>query len=75
MTIGDLNFYEIFDGLLTVALATPSVHTRYQSAPSMAGALVVGVSQSGRSPDLITVVEDGRAQGALTLAVTNETIT
>ncbi len=57
---------------LTVALATPSVVTRYEASPSVEGALVVGVSQSGRSPDLLAVVEEGRRQGALTLAVTND---
>jgi glucosamine--fructose-6-phosphate aminotransferase (isomerizing) len=57
---------------LTVALATPSVVTRYGASPSVDGALVVGVSQSGRSPDLLAVVEEGRRQGALTLAVTND---
>jgi glucosamine--fructose-6-phosphate aminotransferase (isomerizing) len=57
---------------LTVALAAPSIQTRYGASPALAGALVVGVSQSGRSPDLVAVVEDGRRQGALTLAVTND---
>jgi glucosamine--fructose-6-phosphate aminotransferase (isomerizing) len=57
---------------LTVALATPSVQTRYGASPSLGGALVVGVSQSGRSPDLLAVIEEGRRQGALTLAVTND---
>jgi glucosamine--fructose-6-phosphate aminotransferase (isomerizing) len=35
------------------------------------GALVVGVSQSGESPDLVAVVEEGRRQGCQTLAITN----
>jgi len=56
---------------LTVTLATPSLFTRYQTPPVMTGALVVGISQSGESPDLIAVVEEGRRQGCLTLAVTN----
>ena len=54
-----------------MTLATPSLITRYQAPPVMAGALVVGISQSGESPDLIAVVEEGRRQGCLTLAVTN----
>jgi glucosamine--fructose-6-phosphate aminotransferase (isomerizing) len=37
----------------------------------MDGALVVGISQSGQSPDLVAVVEEGRAQGCPTLAITN----
>ena len=56
---------------LTVTLATPSLFTRYQTPPVMTGALVVGISQSGESPDLIAVVEEGRRQGCPTLAVTN----
>lgn len=55
----------------TVTLATPSLFTRYQAPPRMAGALVVGVSQSGESPDLVAVVEEGRRQGCPTLAITN----
>jgi glucosamine--fructose-6-phosphate aminotransferase (isomerizing) len=34
-------------------------------------ALVVGVSQSGQSPDIVSVLEEGRKQGCLTLAITN----
>jgi len=37
----------------------------------MDGALVVGISQSGQSPDLVAVVEEGRRQGCPTLAITN----
>lgn len=56
---------------LVVSLATPSLFTRYQAAPRMDGALVVGVSQSGESPDLLAVVAEGRRQGCQTLAITN----
>jgi glucosamine--fructose-6-phosphate aminotransferase (isomerizing) len=56
---------------LPVCLATPSLFTFYDAPPSLAGALVVGVSQSGQSPDIVAVVESGRKQGALTLAITN----
>jgi glucosamine--fructose-6-phosphate aminotransferase (isomerizing) len=37
----------------------------------MDGALVIGISQSGASPDLVAVVEEGRRQGCPTLAITN----
>jgi len=57
---------------LPVCLATPSLFTAYASGPSLAGALVVGVSQSGRSPDIVAVLEAGRRDGSLTLAITNE---
>jgi glucosamine--fructose-6-phosphate aminotransferase (isomerizing) len=56
---------------LPVCLATPSLFTLYDAAPSLAGALVIGVSQSGQSPDIVAVLESGRRQGALTVAITN----
>ena len=57
---------------LIVALAAPSTITLYGARPSMADALVVGISQSGRSPDIVAVVEEARQQGALTVALTND---
>ena len=55
----------------TVALAAPSLFTLYGARPSMKDALVVGISQSGRSPDVVAVLAEARSQGALTVAVTN----
>ena len=57
---------------LPVTLAAPSLHTRYREAPRFDGAAIVGISQSGESPDLVAVVEQGRAQGRPTIAITNE---
>jgi glucosamine--fructose-6-phosphate aminotransferase (isomerizing) len=57
---------------LTVGLATPSLHTIYRRPPQYADALVIGISQSGKSPDIVSVVTEARAQGAITLAITNE---
>ena len=57
---------------LAVGLAVPALHSRYASPPDLAGALVVGMSQSGRSPDLLAVLEDARAQGCSVLAITND---
>ncbi|HZY41364.1 MAG TPA: SIS domain-containing protein [Anaerolineae bacterium] len=56
---------------LQVALATPSLYTLYGTPPDLRGALVVGISQSGRSPDIVSVLAAGRAQGRPTLAITN----
>ena len=56
---------------IPLALATPSLFTYYQSPPRLNGALVVGVSQSGQSPDIVSVLEEGRKQNCLTLAITN----
>lgn len=58
---------------LPVALATPSLHTLYESPPNLSKGLVIGISQSGKSEDVRQVLEDARKQGALTLAVTNNT--
>ena len=33
---------------------------------------MVGISQSGKSPDIVSVLEEGKKQGNLTLAITNE---
>lgn len=57
---------------IPVALAAPSLFTSYQRPPRLDGALVVGISQSGESPDLVAVVAEGRKQGRPTLAITNE---
>ncbi len=58
---------------LPVALATPSLFTMYHSPPQLKDALVIGISQSGQSLDIISVVSGAREQGALTLAITNDT--
>ena len=57
---------------LPVALATPSTLSLYGASPRLERALVIGVSQSGQSPDIVGVVADARTQGALTIAITNE---
>ncbi len=56
---------------LPVTLAAPSLYTLYHTPPRLEHTLVVGISQSGRSPDILAVVEEGRRQGAPTLAITN----
>jgi glucosamine--fructose-6-phosphate aminotransferase (isomerizing) len=59
------------NGLL-VALATPSLFTLYEKPPCLEGAVVLGISQSGQSPDIVAVVDEGRRHGALTVALTND---
>jgi glutamine---fructose-6-phosphate transaminase (isomerizing) len=56
---------------LPVVLATPSLHTLYGAPPGYDDAVVIGVSQSGASPDIVSVVADAASQGALTAAITN----
>jgi glucosamine--fructose-6-phosphate aminotransferase (isomerizing) len=56
---------------IPAGLASPSAITLYGARPDLRDALVVGVSQSGHSPDLTEVVRVAREGGAMTLAVTN----
>ena len=56
---------------LPVASASPSAITLYGARPDFTGSLVVGVSQSGGSPDLTGVLQVARETGGITLAVTN----
>jgi glucosamine--fructose-6-phosphate aminotransferase (isomerizing) len=57
---------------LPMALAAPSLFGVYRTPPDIADALVIGISQSGQSPDIVSVMTEGRRQGALTLAITND---
>ncbi|MCB0155495.1 MAG: SIS domain-containing protein [Anaerolineae bacterium] len=56
---------------LMVALATPSLFSIYQKPPRFGKALVLGISQSGKSPDIVAVLAEARRQGVLTAAITN----
>lgn len=56
---------------LPVALATPSLFSIYHQPPRLKDALVVGISQSGQSPDIVSVLEEARRQGVPTLAIVN----
>ena len=57
---------------LPVGLATPSLYTIYKRPPLFQDALVIGISQSGASPDIVSVIAQASQQGAVTLAITNE---
>lgn len=58
---------------LPVTLATPSLFSIYETPPILApDTLVVGVSQSGQSPDIVSVLEEACRQGQATLAITNK---
>jgi glucosamine--fructose-6-phosphate aminotransferase (isomerizing) len=57
---------------LPVVLATPSLHTLYHAPPRFVDAIVIGISQSGASPDVVSVVAEGAWQGAMTVAITND---
>jgi glucosamine--fructose-6-phosphate aminotransferase (isomerizing) len=55
-----------------LSLAAPSLFTHYASPPRLEGQCVIGISQSGSSPDVIAVIEEAARQGALTVALTND---
>ena len=57
---------------LPVGMAAPSLFSLYNRPPVLRNALVVGISQSGQSPDIVNVISEGRRQGAPTLAITND---
>jgi glucosamine--fructose-6-phosphate aminotransferase (isomerizing) len=61
---------EVLHGL-PAGLASPSTMTAYGARPDLRDVLMIGVSQSGGSPDLVETMRVAREQGALTLAVTN----
>ncbi|ASO18056.1 glucosamine--fructose-6-phosphate aminotransferase (isomerizing) [Actinoalloteichus hoggarensis] len=56
---------------LPAGLVSPSTTTLYGARPDLGDVLLITVSQSGGSPDLVEVTERARAAGALTVAVTN----
>ena len=49
-------------------LSSPTTTSR----PTLKNALVIGVSQSGQSPDIVSVLAEGRRKGCPTLAITND---
>jgi glucosamine--fructose-6-phosphate aminotransferase (isomerizing) len=56
---------------LPVGLATPSLYTIYKQPPRLRDTLVLGISQSGKSPDIVAVLAEARRQGMLTASITN----
>ena len=55
-----------------VMFATPSLYTIYEQPPRLDGAIVIGISQSGASPDVAAVLAEARRQGRPTIALTND---
>ena len=55
-----------------VMFATPSLYTIYGQPPRLDGGFVIGISQSGASPDVVAVLAEAREQGRPTLALTND---
>ena len=57
-------------GLVTSS-AAPSVVTLYEAKLQLRDALVIGLSQSGQSPDIAEMLQNARAAGAITVAFVN----
>jgi glutamine---fructose-6-phosphate transaminase (isomerizing) len=55
-----------------VMFATPSLYTIYEQPPKLDGAIAIGISQSGASPDVASVLAEARRQGRPTIALTND---
>jgi glucosamine--fructose-6-phosphate aminotransferase (isomerizing) len=54
-----------------VASVGPSVASIYGKRLRLAGAACIGISQSGKSPDIVEMMRSARSGGALALAITN----
>ena len=63
--------FEIRMRLVTASVG-PSISSIFGVAPAMKNALLLAISQSGRSPDLLSLAEAGRKAGALTVAMVND---
>jgi glucosamine--fructose-6-phosphate aminotransferase (isomerizing) len=55
-----------------VSLAAPSAFTLYESEMNLENVLVIGISQSGESKDVLEVLHRSRQLGAITLSMTND---
>lgn len=62
--------FELHNGI-PVALAAPSVFTLYGGKFDLSHALMLGISQSGESTDVVAVLRQAREMGALTAGITN----
>src|SRR2546430_11256778 len=58
-------------GVLTSSLS-PSIASSYGATPDLAGTVALAISQSGRSPDLLTAAEQARVKGAFLVAMVND---
>ena len=57
---------------LPVGLAIPSLYTIYRQPPAMKEGVIIGISQSGQTPDVLAVLAEARKQGAPTISITND---
>ena len=57
---------------LSASLAAPSLYTTYRPPVDLSRALVLGISQSGQTPEIVAALQFAAARGALTAALTND---
>jgi len=57
---------------IPTGLAAPSLFTLYNRKLKLKNALVIGISQSGESSDVVEVINQTRKQGAYCIAITNK---
>jgi glucosamine--fructose-6-phosphate aminotransferase (isomerizing) len=57
---------------IPAGMAAPSTVTIYGAQLRWRGGVVIAVSQSGRSPDIVAVLDAARAGGAVTVAIVND---
>jgi len=62
---------ETHAGVLTSS-ASPSVASVYDAAPAMDGTVMIAMSQSGRSPDLLASATAAKEQGAFLVSLVND---
>ena len=63
--------FEVLLGIPT-ALASPSAFTLYDARMNLDGVLVIGISQSGESKDVLETIRRSGELGARTLTITND---
>lgn len=62
--------YELLAGV-PIASVGPSVASIYKRPLRLTGAATIGISQSGRSPDIVEMMRSSAEHGSLTIAITN----
>ena len=73
LTISDAGSTSSIEIGLPVAAAAPSIASVYNKSLQLKDALVLVISQSGRSPDILAQVEMAKRSGAMVVALVNDT--
>lgn len=56
---------------IPLALGTPSLFSIYKQPPNLRNSVVIAISQSGISPDIVSVIKEAKQQNCPTLVITN----